>query len=84
VNRTKINKKANEEMKRWCIDHDLMYCEKCGGTFGLTFAHLHKRVWYYDKPDELLWDRSQWRLLCIECHTKIEFDKEATQKLFSG
>jgi 5-methylcytosine-specific restriction endonuclease McrA len=45
--------------------------------------HRHKRLWYYDKPDELLWDYKQWIIACIKCHDHYEDDREGTEKIFS-
>lgn len=80
------NQRANREMKQYCIDHDIRYCELrlpgCQVSQFLSFAHAHKRRWYYEHPVELLWDRKQWRLSCQNCHSKIEFDKELTASIF--
>ena len=82
MNRTEINKKANIEIVKQAKAKGIMYCEICGSTIGLTRMHRHKRRWYYDKPDKLLWNRKQWIVACIHCHEKMEEDKELTEKIF--
>ena len=85
MNRTAINKRANKEIARIVRDKNINFCQihlpGCNGLF-LAAAHRHDRRWYYDKPDELLWDESQWMLGCQYCHTKIDHDKELREKIF--
>lgn len=85
MNRTKINAKANREIKKICQKNDWRFCQinldGCAGEAHAP-AHRHKRVWYYDKPDYLLWDVGQWLPACQNCHVKIESDKELTEKIF--
>lgn len=87
MKRLTVNQRANKEMKQYCIDNDIRYCEKCHGNhcqnYCLTFAHKHKRRWYYDKPVEWLWKRSEWKLLGLKCHEEIEYNSQLTQELFS-
>jgi hypothetical protein len=87
-NRTTINKKANREIKQQVQDLELSRCEinlpECMNTFGLGAAHRHKRRWYYDKPAELLWNRSQWVLACAHCHQVIEVDVKLTESIFTA
>lgn len=86
MKRTTVNQRANREMKQYCIEHGIVSCElrlgDCTGSYGLTFAHRHKRRWYYDKPVSWLWRRDQWRLACLNCHQQIEYDKELTEKIW--
>jgi 5-methylcytosine-specific restriction endonuclease McrA len=82
MKRATVNQQANREMKKYCVEHGITRCELCGSDYGLTFAHKEKRRHYYSKPISWLWDRSQFRLLCLRCHEKIEYNKEATNKLF--
>lgn len=56
--------------------------EKCMGTFGLSFAHRHKRIWYYDKLG-LLGSFNETVLACGSCHAEIEKDKELTEEVFN-
>lgn len=83
--RTKLNAKANRKLKEIFCKQGISLCEvrlkDCWVT-SVTFAHRHKRVWYYDKPDELLWDLKQVILACPECHRKLEYDKELTEETF--
>jgi hypothetical protein len=84
MNRTKINRKTNIELKK--IFQNYVYeCEaRLSGcmNYQLTFAHRHKRYWYYDKPDQLLWDMNQVVLACINCHSKMEQNKKLTEEVF--
>lgn len=86
MNRAVVNRKCNKEIDQYCFDHDVYSCEVgldgCTIAWGLTRCHRHKRRWYYDKPDSMLWKRSQWLLACISCHEKLERDPELTIKVF--
>jgi hypothetical protein len=82
MNRTEVNKKANIEIVKQAKALGITYCEICGSTFGLTRMHRHKRRWYYDRPDKLLWSFDQWLIACLKCHEKYEKDKKATEILF--
>lgn len=82
----KINLTANRKLKELFENTDKRSCEirldGCMGTFGLSFAHRHKRIWYRRQP-ELLSDYSQVVLACAYCHNRIEQDKNLTEKVFS-
>jgi 5-methylcytosine-specific restriction endonuclease McrA len=83
MNRTEINKKANIEIDKQALALEITYCEICGSTFGLTRMHRHKRLWYKDKPDHLLWRIDQWMIACLHpCHEFYEKDAEATEEIF--
>ena len=86
MNRDSVNKEALRQMKFYCYHHEVFCCEMrlpgCTGDYNLTFAHKHKRRWYYDKPDETLWKRSEWRLSCMHCHELQEYDKNITNQIF--
>lgn len=56
--------------------------EKCMGKFGLSFAHRHKRVWYYDKPG-LLGSFNETVRACAYCHSEMEKDKDLTEEVFN-
>lgn len=77
----KRNIQANKTLKETFIEKGITRCEKCGSTFVLTFAHRHKRIWYRSKP-ELLSDFNQVLLLCIHCHTSIEYHKDLSDAVF--
>jgi len=79
---TKINQKANRKLKELYQEKGIDYCEICGSRFGLTFAHRHKRVWYYRKP-ELLWDFNQTLVLCLKCHMILEKSRPLTKHYFN-
>lgn len=83
TNRTKINQKANRKLKQIFQEKDITRCEMCGSDFGLSFAHRYKRRWFLGKSEELLWDFNLVLLLCIQCHSGIEYDKELTNKVFN-
>ena len=83
MNRTAINQKANREIKKQIEKLKICYCEVCGHpSVWLTIAHRHKRDWYKDKSDELLWNYKQWIVACIKDHEKLEKDKKLTEKIF--
>ena len=77
----RINIKANKQLKELFYENEITFCEMCGTTWGLTFAHRHKRIWYRSKP-ELLSDANQVLLLCLECHQKLEADPKLTESMF--
>ena len=86
MNRSKINQKANRELKKLWKEKEIDYCEAglpgCFGHGDLTNAHKHKRDWYKDKPDELLWNFHQVIRACLMCHIKMEADSELTKQIF--
>lgn len=84
--RGKVNAKARRKIAEISKKNDWTRCfiKLSGCTYEANApAHRHKRRWYYDKPDELLWDVSEWMPACISCHQKIENDKELTEKVFN-
>lgn len=83
MSRTKLNKIAFHKNKEIFTNKGINRCENCGFGYGLSFAHKHKRVWYYDKPSETLWDESEVILLCSKCHLEIEVDRSKTEDLFN-
>ena len=87
MNRTKLNAKANRKLKELFLNEGVITCEarldKNCWVHAVTFAHRHKRVWYYDKPDEMLWAKDQVILACPQCHDTMEKDKEVTESLFN-
>ena len=82
MNRTKINREANIRLKKIFEDLGIRWCENCGKPYILSFAHRHKRKWYYDKPDEMLWNLKQVILACLICHDKMEKDSKLTEEIF--
>lgn len=83
--RTIINLEANKILKRTYKEKGITTCEinlnGCMRTWGLGFAHLHKRIWYYHTP-ELLSDFNQTVLACTNCHQKIEGNRQLTEEVF--
>lgn len=84
---TNLNTKANQKLARLWVDEEIDYCElplphNCTGWMGLTNAHRHKRIWYKDKPEHLLWSFNQVARICLPGHMMIEHDKEKTADVF--
>lgn len=81
----RLNQKANREIDRILDSKGIMSCEiglpGCTGTWGLTRAHRHKRVWYRSQPEKL-WDFQQFALCCLHCHEQIERWAELTEEIF--
>ena len=81
----KINVKANRELKKLYEATDIRSCEiqleGCENTFAMSYAHRHKRRWYYPTPEKL-WDFKQSVLACNRCHQIIEQDKDLTEEVF--
>lgn len=82
------NAKANRKLKKEYMNRGYTgqgVCEArlegCQRTFGVGYAHKHKRVYYYSKP-ELLSSYNETILACTNCHNKMENYKELTLKLF--
>lgn len=85
MNRTKVNAKARRKIAAIAQEKQLVRCEvKLGGCMlnAHAPAHRHKRVWYYDKPDELLWNFNQWLAACQACHNILEGDAQLTARIF--
>jgi hypothetical protein len=80
----KANLKANKIIRE---QEKPQYCElsfpDCTRGLFLTIAHRHKRVWYKGDP-ELLADKNQWIVACVNCHDKIEHNQELTEKVFNN
>jgi len=68
-----------EKLKKLYFEKGIIYCEigleNCWRDNGLSFHHKHKRSWYYDNL-KLLGKFEQTIQCCIECHGKLERDKE--------
>jgi len=83
---TLINQKANKKLKELFFDKDITTCEigleGCLNHSFLGFAHRHKRIWYYNKPEKL-WDFNEVCLACVSCHLKLENNKELTKITFA-
>ena len=85
MNRVKEWAKERVKLKRIYQEKGIITCEirleGCMGNFGLSFAHKHKRIFYYDKPG-LLGSFGETLLACAFCHSAIEKDKQLTEELF--
>ena len=77
--------KARKKLKLIYEDKRIMTCEirlaGCWINNGLSFAHKHKRIWYYSQPEKL-GEFKETLLACPVYHNRIEDDKELTAKLF--
>jgi len=85
VNRTSLNHKARQKIAEISQRLNLTRCEaKLTGCMGEAHApaHRHKRRWYYDKPDEMLWDINQWIGCCQACHQEMEYNEETNKRVF--
>lgn len=78
---SKRNIDASKKIAKMFRDKDIRYCEVCGTNQFLTNSHRHKRIWYRNTP-ELLYDYNQVLRLCLSCHDKIEYNKDACEWLF--
>jgi hypothetical protein len=76
-----MNKKANATLKKLFISKGIITCEICHSPYQLTWMHRKKRR-YYLTAEELS-DFSEVILACMSCHQKCEYDREATENLFS-
>lgn len=78
--------KERAKLKKEYQEKGIVVCEirlmKCMMAFGLSFAHKHKRIWYYDKPG-VLGNFNETVLACASCHAEIEKDKQLTEKVFN-
>ena len=83
---TKINLEANKILKRIYLERGINYCELnfygCAKTWALAWAHRHRRIWYYKKP-ELLSSFNQTIVACTSCHQKIDSNKELLEESFN-
>ena len=80
------NLEARRRIAEIAEEKGLNYCEigffnDCLENTFLAPAHRHKRAWYRGDI-ELLSDYRQWISACVNCHNKIEHDKELTDQLF--
>jgi 5-methylcytosine-specific restriction endonuclease McrA len=87
MNRIQQWDKIRKKLKKEFEDRGITYCELCGSTFNLSFAHRKKRRFYYSRipgeEERLLGDWNEVLLLCIPCHQKIEKDAELTREVFN-
>ena len=67
--------------RRKGIDSCEVRFKDCMGVFGMSFAHRHKRVWYYNRPG-LLGSFEETVRACAHCHDKMERDKGLTAEVF--
>ena len=83
--RVKQWNKERAKLKKIYLEKGITTCEiglsGCMKDFGLSFAHKHKRVYYYQRP-ELLGSFNETILACAFCHQEIEKDRELTEMVF--
>ena len=77
--RVSINKIVNVELKKLFKRKGIFKCELTGSKFALTYAHRHGRVWYYDKPPELMYAFEQVLLLSQKAHQKMDDRSQTTE-----
>ena len=68
--------RARELLKEIYLEKDIIRCELCNSNWALSFHHLDKRS--SGKAKNTFKDT---RLLCINCHQNVEYNKEANNKL---
>ncbi len=56
------NSKLKDTTKR-IVQKKYNRCFECGSTFGLSYSHILKKIWYedYNDPDNIVLD-------CMDCH----------------
>lgn len=65
--KTKQWNKTRAELKKQFAEMNITFCENCGSTFGLSFAHSKKRR--HIQGDEI----REVALLCVNpCHLEFE------------
>jgi hypothetical protein len=83
----KNNLLANKRLKKIFQEEGITSCEVnlkgCTGSFGLTFAHRHKRIFYHSNM-HLLSDFNHVLVCCLNCHILLEVDKELTERVFKN
>ena len=83
--RTKAWENDRIRLKKEFKRRRIFYCELkfdvCWNGQALSFAHRHKRHWYFAHP-ELLSDFTHVILACIPCHNIIEKDAKLTEEKF--
>lgn len=78
---SKRNIAASKKVNKMFRERDINFCEVCGTDQYLTISHRHKRLWYRSRP-HLLYDFNQVLRLCLRCHDKIEYNRDASEWLF--
>lgn len=68
--------RARELLKEEYLENDIVRCELCNSNWALSFHHLDKRS--SGKAKHTFKDT---RLLCINCHSKAEYNKDVNNKL---
>lgn len=83
-----MGKQASINAKHYKIGKQKLFeagktgCENCAGTWWLTIAHRHKRIWYLKQP-ELLSDYKQIMTLCaFPCHDYLDAHPKELEELF--
>lgn len=80
MSRTQMNAEALKINKENFAKKGITYCESCGVSFGLTFAHKKKRRHYRTVKE--LTDYNEVIVLCLREHEIIEKSPEKTRELF--
>ena len=80
MSRTQMNAEALKINKENFGKKGITYCESCGVSFGLSFAHRQKRRHYRTVKE--LTDYNEVIVLCLREHEIIEKSPEKTRELF--
>jgi len=76
---------ARNKLKEIYFDKGITTCELrlkgCWINNALSFHHRRKRIEYYSCPEKL-GEFNETILCCINCHQKVENDRELTRKVF--
>ena len=82
--RTDWNKKVNEILKKRYEKLGIRWCEiglgGCCHQYYLTWCHRKNRR-HYNSIEELT-DQKEVVLACMNCHQKVEHDKELRESVF--
>jgi hypothetical protein len=81
MNRTAMDAEAKVINKANFEKRGITWCESCGTSEGLTFAHRQKRRHY--RTVEELTDYNDVILLCMREHQIIEKSKKLTDEMFN-
>lgn len=81
----KNNLLANKRLKKIFLEKEITSCEVnllgCTGSYGVTFAHRHKRIFYHSNI-HLLTDFNHVVVCCLNCHILLEKNKQLTEQVF--
>lgn len=86
LSQIEINQKALQTNRLNFAKKGIVFCEFCNSGLFTSFAHRHKRRYYYDKDPQVnidkLTDFNEVLLLCGRCHDRIEKSPSMTNTYF--